>query len=151
MIDVTIKHSEALGFSVAAYELFCCPHQHKSSAPLTKALGAVSPNSLDSWLKGAGMPEEIGDRHNCGFFVYIALTSSADDRAFANLHFATAFKHINCGKISRPDKAIISTSLKAGYLDLHGALGRPIFRLTEKGKNPTSIGCTMYCCATSHN
>lgn len=134
MIEITTEHIEAIEFASAVYELFAGSGQHNSSSPLTKSLGVVEPDNLASWNDGAGLPENISDRHFCGFFIYITLTASADERAFGQLYFDTAFSHVNCKKYSRPDKAIISTSLMANHISFDASGVRPLFRLTEIGR-----------------
>jgi len=134
MIEIDALHEDAVGLAQQIYELTVSPEKPASSSPLTQSLGSVEPDNLASWLEGAEAAEIIGNRHHCGFFTYISLTSSEDMRAVRHLYFDTAYNHVHCGKISRPDKGIISTSLKANHIVLNNDGPRPLFHFTEKGR-----------------
>lgn len=131
MQKLLISHEAAVSYAANTYaRIYNAPYE--PSDPLTKALGSVVPDNLDSWLKENMPLEAIGERHHCGFYIYMTLSALEDLSAFSLLLFDTAWEH-TCGAHTRPDKAIIQTSFEAGHLIFAEHSGRKVFMLSDLG------------------
>lgn len=133
MQKLHLLHEQAVNYSKAAYNVIYMGDKEPSD-PLVKALGQIEdPDDMSAWLHGGKLKEEIGERHNCGFYIYINLAASVDPNAIASLYFDTAFEHSG-PYFTRPDKSIIQTSFDAGHLAFVTVGSRRVFKLTDLGR-----------------
>ncbi|WP_417461557.1 hypothetical protein [Kordiimonas sp.] len=134
MLKLKLSQAAAKQYSRQAYRVIYTGAKQPSD-PLTKGLGDVDPDDLNTWFTGKGGTEEIGLRHHCGFYIFITLSATVDKVALRELYFDAAYSHSLDGLMSRPDKAVIYTAFDAGHLAFAKVEERSIFKLTPIGQS----------------